>query len=337
MPTQRVNTGRSSQFVDSPISPVAGATTLEPTDETIFADASGGAFTITLPSAALVVPGKAFAIKKVDTTGNFVTIATTSSQTIDGDLTALMFIPNEVLVVVSDGANWQILQRYNPNDPAKQLLAIYDDFMSSDINACIGQTNWQPSTGGTGASAIAGSATLTNATNQGIVVLTTGTDATGRSSIFKEVNQLLLGGGPILIEALINVGSLGAAADDYIIDLGFGDLAASGELTNGVYFSYERAVSTNWLMTTASAGSRTKTSSGVAVATGWVKLGFRINPAASSVEYFINGVSVGTVVTNIPTAVRVGPVIRATKSSGATSRIVAVDYFTMQTVMTTAR
>lgn len=81
------------------------------TDGMILCDASGAAFTVTLPTA-VGVAGKQYIIKKTDTTYNAVTIATTSSQTIDGVTTRLLSTQKEEFTLTSDGTNWQITDHY---------------------------------------------------------------------------------------------------------------------------------------------------------------------------------------------------------------------------------
>jgi hypothetical protein len=61
--------------------------------------------TATLPTA--VGNLNEYVIK--NTGSGVVTIATTSSQTIDGNLTVPLSVPNSSLTVISDGANWQIV------------------------------------------------------------------------------------------------------------------------------------------------------------------------------------------------------------------------------------
>lgn len=63
------------------------------------------ACTITLPSAAAAsIVGHEYAIKA---TANNVIVNTTSSQTIDGELTKTLML-NDCMVVFSDGSNWLI-------------------------------------------------------------------------------------------------------------------------------------------------------------------------------------------------------------------------------------
>lgn len=78
------------------------------TDEVVLADATGGAFTVTLPTA-VGHGGKVFTVKRMNSGANAVTIGTTSSQTIDGATTASLSSQYSARTVVSDGTNWQVL------------------------------------------------------------------------------------------------------------------------------------------------------------------------------------------------------------------------------------
>ena len=75
-------------------------------DGTIGADASGGSFTITLPTA-VDKAGREYRVKKLSS-GGTVTVATSSSQTIDGSTTAPITTQWTSLVFVSTGSNWII-------------------------------------------------------------------------------------------------------------------------------------------------------------------------------------------------------------------------------------
>lgn len=77
-------------------------------DEVILCSASGGAWTLTLPTA-VGITGKVYKIKKTDASVNAVTIGTTSSETIDGSTTFPIDIQYTCVTVVSDGSNWQVI------------------------------------------------------------------------------------------------------------------------------------------------------------------------------------------------------------------------------------
>jgi hypothetical protein len=77
-----------------------------PSDSTVLVS---GTTTITLPTAA-GIKGKAYTIKKTDT-GTTSTVATTSSQTIDGATTLAMATQYEGVTVQSDGSNWWVVNQ----------------------------------------------------------------------------------------------------------------------------------------------------------------------------------------------------------------------------------
>lgn len=74
-------------------------------DEILTGDATGGAFSITLPTA-VGISGRTYTIKRLNSGANAVTVATTGGQTIDGASTVTLTTQWQTLRVVSDGANW---------------------------------------------------------------------------------------------------------------------------------------------------------------------------------------------------------------------------------------
>lgn len=85
-----------------------GAYTATINDHLILCDAVGGSFIITLPAAA-VVTGLILHIKKIDSSGNTVTIDADASETIDKGLTAILTAQFEVVSIQSDGTEWWII------------------------------------------------------------------------------------------------------------------------------------------------------------------------------------------------------------------------------------
>lgn len=82
--------------------------TLLVTDYGVLCDVSGGAITITLPTAssAEFLP---FVIKKTDSSTNTVTVDGDGSETIDGATTQILLAQYDALAVVSDGTDWWII------------------------------------------------------------------------------------------------------------------------------------------------------------------------------------------------------------------------------------
>lgn len=77
-------------------------------DFTILGNAATGNISITLPTS-VGASGRIYTIKKVDSTANVVTVATTSAQTIDGQASKALSIQYDGIQVQSDNANWVII------------------------------------------------------------------------------------------------------------------------------------------------------------------------------------------------------------------------------------
>jgi hypothetical protein len=83
----------------------AGTYAILPADGLVSLDATAAAFTATLPSAS-ANPGMVVRVAKVDVSANAVTIATVSSQTINGAATLSLAAQWDGKTLVSDGTNW---------------------------------------------------------------------------------------------------------------------------------------------------------------------------------------------------------------------------------------
>lgn len=83
---------------------ITASATLAATDSVVLLNAA--ALTATLPTAAGIT-GRAYTVKLV-AASTTATVATTSSQTIDGATTYSLSASHKYVTVVSDGANWQI-------------------------------------------------------------------------------------------------------------------------------------------------------------------------------------------------------------------------------------
>lgn len=94
------------------INALTSNTTLDDNYETVYGNTSGGAFTITLPTA-VGRQGKKYIIDKGDTSASLLSIATTSSQTIQstgGTVTAMkLHRPGDPVTFQSDGSGWRIV------------------------------------------------------------------------------------------------------------------------------------------------------------------------------------------------------------------------------------
>lgn len=92
------------------ISTVTAAYTLVATDKTILANATTGAFAVTLPAASSVVSGRPYTVKKIDSSANAVTLTASGADKIDGAAIYALGVQYQYAAVESDGvSNWWIV------------------------------------------------------------------------------------------------------------------------------------------------------------------------------------------------------------------------------------
>ena len=91
--------------------------------EDVILTSSGSALTLTL-STAVGFNGKVVKIKKVTSDFNVITIDANAAETIDGSLTTTVNTLGETLVLISNGSNWEILDRHIPSVWANSTLVI---------------------------------------------------------------------------------------------------------------------------------------------------------------------------------------------------------------------
>jgi hypothetical protein len=75
----------------------------------VLADATSGVVTVTLPSAGGANSSAIYMVKRTSSAANNVTVATTSSQTIDGATTKTLGSQYATIMVQSNGSNWFII------------------------------------------------------------------------------------------------------------------------------------------------------------------------------------------------------------------------------------
>lgn len=76
-------------------------------DYAILCDATSGAFTVTLPAAS--TSGRVYAIKKIDSTGNAVTIDGNGAELVEGSANQTLDAQYEAVVIQSNGTAWFII------------------------------------------------------------------------------------------------------------------------------------------------------------------------------------------------------------------------------------
>lgn len=176
---------------------------------------------------------------------------------------------------------------------------------------------------GAGASvALDGNSYLFN--NPGVARMQTGTTTTGYAVLATTI--IGFGGGSRYACSFL-IDNLATAGEDFIIYCGIGNNNAGLEHSDGFFFKYNRSVSPNWIMSTASDDVHTDTTSSIAVVEdAYVNLGIHLSDDRSTVSYYVEGVLAGTVTTNIPDS---GEFLygsaKIVKTAGTTSRDMYTD------------
>jgi hypothetical protein len=308
-----------------------GVTSLAGTANQITASAATGAVTLSLANNA-ILPGTASVTVPVGTTAQRPGSPTTGMYRFNTDLN----FPETYF--------WGA---WNPDiGGSNGGNTVFDDFQTEvGVATAFGALTWTAVSSGTGA-AVTNVTTGVDATNQaiGTIQLSTGTTAAGRTGMSRGNTSVLFGYAYHTMEWRIWTPTLNDGVNIFTITIGFTDnYGVATDVANGAYFLYDPTgvlgtASANWQICTASGSTRSKTTSGTAVsATGFVKLGIEVNAAGTLVTYYVNGTSIGTQTTNIPTATAFGTGAKILKSAGTVARTIIIDYFKYTYVFTTPR
>jgi hypothetical protein len=92
------------------VSTITSSTTLDDTYNVVLCN--NGAYTVTLPSASANA-GRVYQIKNIDAQGDDITIDGNGSETIDGDTTYVLSAYKNSITIVSDGTNWNVIEKVN--------------------------------------------------------------------------------------------------------------------------------------------------------------------------------------------------------------------------------
>ena len=188
-----------------------------------------------------------------------------------------------------------------------------------------------------GAGALVGSIG-TQADHPGTWALFTGTTAAGRVFIISSgLGSYQVGAGGITRTGTwISTGAvLSTALQRYTIRAGFFNVTLPNNVFRGIGFEYDDSQNGGrWQLECVDAGGVTTVDSGVLVAINtWYFLEWEANAAGTSVEFFIDGVSVGTIATNIPTLENMFYNTHIMKLIGTTNTLMAIDaYYVYQEI-----
>jgi len=230
---------------------------------------------------------------------------------------------------------WAAIGGSSGVDPFKTLTLV-DDFICSFNGAdttpaftILGQLQWD-TFGGQWEAAVG------TAAHPGLVSPVNGGFAAISLDNNNNTNSIQPGAGQITISFVLNLVALSAVANRYTINIGLGQ--SGGVSGNGISFQYSDNVNTgNWQIVCTKQGvGTTTTNTSIAATTGYHKYQIVINAAGTSVQFFIDGVSAGTIATaNVPSAA-MSALVAFVRSSGALPAAL-LDLFVLQNILTTSR
>lgn len=204
------------------------------------------------------------------------------------------------------------------------------------LHAGAGVWPFASGTSGTGASV---SSTTPPAGRYGILRLLTGTTSSGAAFLTTTGGAYVFGNGTCRFRADVNIPAVSDGTETFQAIIGWSD--ATGLGTDSVAFRYIHSENSGNVVAYTRSNS-TETAVNTAVnpvhATNYFAFEIEVNAAASSSNFQINGASVATITTNIPsgTARATGIFVGIVKSVGATERGINADLMGVRVDRTTA-
>ena len=205
-------------------------------------------------------------------------------------------------------------------------------FWQDDFDYDLGNTSKDWKENNTGSGSNADTVHAPEAGHPGIIQMETGTATNSRAVLWRSRSGMIFGGGLVVFDAIVKIPTASDGTDTFKFRIGTGDAWSDFSTNDGVYFEYEdnggAAPQGNWQCVTENNNSITAADSSTAMTAGnWYHLRWVMNAGGTSVEFFVNGSSVATNTTNIPTAAgrESGIWLGVEKSAGTTERFVEVD------------
>lgn len=215
----------------------------------------------------------------------------------------------------------------------RKKMELFEDFMGGGTPQLVLFNS------GTGTSATVLTSSPPDDNCAGVVTLNTGTDSVGKAAVRSQADQLSLGKGKAYFSAKVYMSALDDASNRFGARVGFGD-SDWGDMVDGVYFEAISTTSGFWRCVTSASSTRTAVVTTVALAAAtWYHLGIEINADGTEAKFYIDGVLVATMTTNIPTASyqRTGFGAWIVKTVGYDARLLYVDYVGAKIERTTMR
>lgn len=195
---------------------------------------------------------------------------------------------------------------------------------------------------GAGASVQSGTYGIgTSANAIGVSQMDTGTTATGRRTLSTNLSSLVTTKSRLRFSSRFAIEQLSSGTQTFTTIIGFLDTTATGDPAHGAYFRYTDGTNGGrWQCITSQASTRTTNDSGITADTNYHAFTIEINEAGTSTTFFIDGVLVATITTNIPNgtlAQAFGYGWKIEKSVGTTQVNQSIDWYYFESERTSAR
>lgn len=177
-------------------------------------------------------------------------------------------------------------------------------------------------------------ATIVNQ-NIGEVALSTSTNTVSTAMLRQATRSLILGIGRFELDTRIKVSMVVTSTQTYVVRIGLIETTAVSQPTNGIYFEYNRglyggALPGTFYIVCRNSGTSTAVNTNVnLVANNYYNLNYVVNAAGTSVTFYIDSVTVGTITTNIP-VLPLTASIGIQSTAGSTSKVLYIDWFAYQ-------
>lgn len=213
---------------------------------------------------------------------------------------------------------------------AANFAIFFDDFISEGQSSIYGE-HWLATNNNGSITQVAGEQSA-----PGVVQCSTSSSAAGAPYLWKTFNSHKFGGGKLIYRTRIKLSNLSDGAETYTIKVGF--LNNHPTPSSGIWFEYSHGSNSgNWMGKASNASSVTTVNGSTAADTNWTILEMVVAADGASVEFFVNGSSIGTASSNIPTSNASGLVSTIIKSAGTSARTMQIDYVLAAQKLTTSR
>ena len=303
--------------------------------EVFLSAATAGAITTTPPASPNFVVRIGIVERAHPTQGKILVKPeiTTANNNSLGTSQRVAATQNSVKSYVDAGLALRLPIEYQP-----QYSLVFDDFtgLPSLTASFTGLSNYA-FISANGAS-IGGVTTTKYANTIGVYALSTGTNANGNSVLLGR--YMFLGEGQIIIESRNVLVNLSTLAQRFFYRHGLTNSVSEAITTDGIYFRYtDNENSGNFVCVCRSASVESVVNTSVAPSTtNMQKLRIVVNAAGTSAQFFIDGVSVATISSNLPAnTILLRNTLTIQKTTGTTAIELNTDYMYQLVTFTTPR